>query len=49
MIFNGLYHQDKLVTSTVLYIDDNVAGIYLVGTLPEFQNHGFGTKIGMPF
>jgi GNAT superfamily N-acetyltransferase len=46
MIFYALYKKNTLATTAMLYINNNaIAGIYLVGTLPQYRNKGFGMKI----
>jgi GNAT superfamily N-acetyltransferase len=39
------YVDDKPVTTSILFITGDVAGIELVSTIPEFRNRGFGEAI----
>jgi ribosomal protein S18 acetylase RimI-like enzyme len=39
------YLQDRLVATTMLYMKSAVAGIHLVGTLPECRGLGFATAL----
>jgi GNAT superfamily N-acetyltransferase len=43
--FYGLYCDNLLVTTLLLFVKNNIAGIHLVGTIPNYRGKGFGTEI----
>lgn len=43
--FLGYFLENKIVGTTLLYISDNVAGVHIVGTVPELRNTGIGSRI----
>jgi GNAT superfamily N-acetyltransferase len=44
VLYAGYLH-DRMVATTMLHIKSAVAGIHLVGTLPEYRGRGFATAL----
>jgi GNAT superfamily N-acetyltransferase len=43
--FYGAYYEGKLIATSLLFYNNNIAGIYHVVTLPEFRQKGIGSQL----
>jgi GNAT superfamily N-acetyltransferase len=43
--FFGVFHGDRVVATSGIYLNGNVAGIYSVGTVPEARGKGLGAHV----